>query len=250
MHEDHRQRMRARFLAEGLGSFADHNVLEILLFFSIPRRDTNEIAHRLLERFGSLNGVFDADIHDLEAVNGIGEYSAFFIKLLQAFVARYEADKFAHAPVRLNTLRETGRYLVSKYITETIESPFLLLLSADYSLIACERLASGSVNTSPILSRQIIQLALAHNASLAILAHNHPGGVPTPSGADIAMTHFVEQALAAVDVELVEHIIVAGTDYEPIKHQYDGNRNHKFIGNKLVISQFYEDFDMTKDEGK
>lgn len=213
MHEHHRQRMKERFLREGIENFEPHNVLELLLFFSIPQKDTNEIAHRLIDRFGSLAAVFDAPFSELIKVDGIKEHSATLIKLVPALAQRYISEANSNDGKFLPTMADVGKYFISKYIGATKETVYLLLLDNKYKIIDCVKIHEGSVNSSAITMRKLIELALESKASAAVLAHNHPGGIPVPSADDIFTTKETERAFTLIGVSFLGHILVAGNKY-------------------------------------
>ena len=240
-HENHRSRMRARLLSEGLDSFADHNVIEYLLFESIPLRDTNELAHRLLNEFGSLSAVLDAEINDLCAVNGIGVRSALQIRFSQQLSRRYMLDKFWHGRLVLDTQSKIGQYLSMLYLNDTVEVSRILLLNADFSLIACDKLSSGSVNSTTVTSGSVIRSAVSHKASMVVLAHNHPGGKAEASEADIMTTRFLEQALSYAEINLLEHFVIAGGKWTSIMAKLPDTRER--VRGNSVLSQFYAGFE-------
>ncbi len=215
MHEHHRDRVKNRFLREGLDGFEPHNVIEFLLFYSIPRRDTNEIAHRLIEKYGSVAGVLDADYDDLVKTDGVGAHSASLIKLIPQLTRRYMTE-LALEDGCFNTAQKIGDFLVAKYLGETMETVYMLMLSSSYKLIGCELLHRGSVNSSQITMRTLIENALSSRASMVVLAHNHPGGLAIPSSDDINTTRLMHEALSLVDVRLLEHFVVAEGKYMPI----------------------------------
>ncbi|MBQ9511236.1 MAG: RadC family protein [Clostridia bacterium] len=212
MHEDHRKRTKARFLAEGLENFEPHNVLELLLFYTIPQKDTNEIAHTLINRFGSLSGVFDASFEDLISVNGVSEHTATLIKMIPQLSRKYIMEKNAKATT-LRTLDDIGKYLVARYVGVNEETVLMLLLDNKFSLIDCITVHVGSVNSSAITMRKLIETALFKRASMVILAHNHPSGVTIPSSDDIATTKAVKRAFDLVGIGMPAHILVAGNEY-------------------------------------
>lgn len=212
VHEEHRKRLRARFLAEGLDNFEPHNVLELLLFYAIPRRDTNVIAHHLINKFGSISAVFEADIDELASVDGIGEYSATLLKLIQQ-VTRYYAIDSCKPHTTYDTAEKVGDFLIAKFTGETVEKVYLLSLSSSYRLISCDLVSEGCVNASEIILRKIADTALSANASMAILAHNHPGGSVKPSGDDLSATCEVFKMLKRMNIPLLEHFVVAGDEY-------------------------------------
>lgn len=216
MHEHHRQRMKNRFLSEGLSKFEPHNVLELLLFYSIPQKDTNEIAHMLMDRFGSLKEVFDAPYEELISVPGIKEHSATLIKLVPSLARRYFEESNDISGEILSTIPKIGEYLVAKYIGVTKETVYLLLIDNKFKLIDCVKVHEGSVNSSAITMRRLVEIAMEKKASMAVLSHNHPSGIPVPSPDDLYTTKEVRKAFSYVGVELLAHIIVAGGRYVDI----------------------------------
>lgn len=212
IHEDHRERMRKRFLNEGLDHFSDIQVLELLLFYVIPRKDTNPIAHGLLERFGSLYQVLEAPVEELQKVPGIGPNSALLLNLISA-VARYYMINRRENHKILRTIDECGEYLTSFFVGRRVEMVYLLCLDAKCKVITCREVGEGSVNSANVPIRRIVEIALGTGATSVVLAHNHPSGLALPSGEDIATTRRVAAALSTVDVQLVDHIIVADEDF-------------------------------------
>ncbi len=215
MHKDHRKHTKDRFLSEGLDGFEPHNVLELLLFYSIPQRDTNETAHMLINRFGSLSAVFDAPYDDLLAVTGISEHSATLIKLIPAVSRRYAMEKNSKV-TKLSSIEDIGKYLVARYLGVTEETVLLLLLDNKFGLIDCVKVHEGSVNSSAITMRRLIETALFKRASMVVLAHNHPSGVAIPSSDDLFTTQQVKRAFDLVEIGMLAHIIVAGDTFTNI----------------------------------
>ena len=217
IHKDHRARMKARFAKEGLDAFDEHQVLELLLFYCIPRRDTNEIAHNLINRFGSLSAVLDAPQKELAKVEGMGENSALFLCLLKD-LRRYYKINLNDTEDSLTNIKQCGDYLLSYYQGKKIETVYLLCLDAKCKVISCRELEEGNVNSANISIRKIVDVALTENATSVVLAHNHPSGIALPSAEDIATTQKVAQALRLVDVVLIDHIVVADGDYVSMVH--------------------------------
>lgn len=212
IHAGHRQRLKERFLKDGLDNFEEHQVLELLLFYGIPQRDTNEIAHELIRRFGSLSKVLEATPEELGEVKYVGDNVATLFKLITA-VARYYQVNCAMREVILPTIDACGKYLVPYFYGRQNETVFLLCLDAKCKVLCCEKVGEGSVNSAGVPIRRIVELALKNNATSAILAHNHPSGLAIPSGEDIQTTRRVALALDAVEIGLVDHIIVADNDW-------------------------------------
>lgn len=211
-HEGHRQRLRRRFIDHGLDSFEDHNVLELLLFYAMPRRDTNLIAHRLLDAFGSLSGVFDANPAALMEVEGMGESAAALIRLVPEVARRYFIERNDPGDVLANS-QIAGQYLLPRFLTSREETMILVCMDAKLKVLDCRELGRGSTTSVNVNVRKVVQLALSQNAAAVLLAHNHPGGLAVPSQEDVEVTLHIRQVLAQVDVTLADHIVVAGNDF-------------------------------------
>lgn len=225
-HEGHRERLRERFVNEGLDAFEDHNVLELLLMFSIPVRDVNEDAHRLIEQFGSVSSVFDAKFSDLCKVKGIGEKSAILIKLMTELFRRYELDKLNKDDVVLNSAELVAKYISKYYTGVTEEKLYLICLDSNCRLLSCDLISSGTVNATPINNRTIAERAYAVNASNLILVHNHPSGISAPSRQDTDITMKLAETLSAIGLRLSDHIII-GADGEYFS--FKKNKKWNFI---------------------
>ncbi len=214
VHEGHRQRVRERFLKEGLESFHDHNILELLLFHSIPVKDTNEEAHALINRFGSLSEVFDADYEELCKVKGIGERSALLIKLMPELFREYEKDKLNRDEVRLNSSELVAKYVASHFIGLTQEELWLLCLDINCKMLRFDKISEGTINATMINNRKITECAILSNAASVILVHNHPSGITAPSSNDINATIDMANTLESVGIRFNDHIIIGhGDDY-------------------------------------
>ena len=211
LHDGHRERKRVQFRQHGLDGFADHEVLELLLYYAIPRRDTNETAHRLLQKFGTLQNVFNAPAEELSRVEGMGEGAALFLTLLPAV---YRRTMRSTGPEKvLNSVEKCGRYFLSLLAQERQETLYQLCLDAKGKLLTCKKLSQGSADCTALSVRQVVENALLSGASAVVLAHNHPSGVALPSENDRAVTLWVRDALKTMDIRLLDHIIVADGDY-------------------------------------
>lgn len=212
VHDGHRDRLKSRFAEHGLESFNDINALELLLFYAIPRKDTNVMAHDLVDRFGSLSGVFDASLRELTEVPGIGENTALLIKLVPQMMKKCQLSKVNDIRV-FRSSHDLGRFLVPRFMDERDELALLLCLDSRKSLICCRVLNRGVVNAVDITVRRLVELALKNKAASLVLAHNHPEGIALPSREDEAFTRKAAEALRLMGMELVDHIIVAGDRY-------------------------------------
>ena len=212
-HAGHRQRMKQRFLEHGLDNFSDHNVLELLLFFALPRRDTNLLAHQLLDAFGSLDGVFDASADALKkSVKGISDNAVTLIRLVPEAARRYMIAKTDPGQA-LNTSDAIGNYLLPRFFNGRRETAYMLCLDAKMKLLDCEELGQGSTVSVRLDVRRIVQTALEQNASVVVLAHNHSSGFAVPSDEDVAVTVHIRDVLNSVGVLLADHIVVSGDDF-------------------------------------
>lgn len=210
LHHGHRDRLRRRFVEEGLDTFEDHQVLELLLFHVIPRNDTNPIAHRLLRRFGSLAAVLEADPKDLTSVAGMGERSATFLALIPHVTRRYFLDRVARDRPRLNSTETVAEYLVPLMAGRAEEVFYVLCLDSHCRILYPALIGEGTVKEAHVHPRHVVEEALRHRAASVVLAHNHPGGTAKPSNADHRLTGLLVQALGAIGIPVLDHIIVAG----------------------------------------
>lgn len=212
LHADHRSRMKARFRKEGFENMRQHEMLEMLLYYSIPRKDTNEIAHTLIAKYGSLSGVFDAPISSLCEVKGISEHSATLIKMIPLLAKEYISD-LGKDRKNYSDYAETGEFFVSKFIGAVREQLYAAYFDNGMHLIDCVKISEGAVNSSDVNIRDIVTGALSKDASFVVIAHNHPKGVLIPSGEDLDTTRACATALSLINVTLREHYIVSGTNY-------------------------------------
>ena len=212
VHDGHRERLKKRLLEQGLNAFDDHNVLELLLFFSMPRKDTNPLAHALIEHFGSLEAVLEAPTDELLKLGGIGENTAALIKLIPEISRRYAINKNRFDGI-LNSTEVAGSYLSARYQFERDEVVYVVCLDAKLRVLCCKELFRGDVNSTEVSVRKIAELALAKNASSVIISHNHTSGIALPSREDEITTRRIKTALESMGIALADHIIVAGDDF-------------------------------------
>lgn len=215
IHDGHRDRLKERFRREGLDNFDELYVLELLLFYCIPRVDTNPLAHRLLDHFGSLTGVLDAAPEELEKVSGVSKATSTFLSLITQ-VGRYYQIKRSEPGQILRTIEQCGSYLVPYFYGRERETVFILCMDAKCKVLCCKMVGEGSVNSANVPIRRVVEMALAANATTVVLAHNHPSGLAIPSADDVKTTHRLAAALEAVEISLADHIVVSGDDYVSI----------------------------------
>ena len=211
IHDGHREKMRQRFLRGGLDAFADHEALELLLYYAIPRKDTNVTAHLLLERFGSLDEVMHAPVDELRKVKGMGENAALFLRLIPA-VCQY-AEQNGKKDEILNSVEKSGQYFMKLLRDERREVIYMACLDQKGKVLRCCRLVEGDVNMAPLSVRQAVEQALVANAAMVQLAHNHPSGIALPSEEDIYVTRMIKEVLSPLNIRLIDHIVVADGDF-------------------------------------
>lgn len=212
LHLGRRKRVRERFLHEGLSNFADHEALELLLFYAIPRGDTNELAHRLMHHFGRLSAVFDARVSDLQQVPGIGHQAAILIHSLPAMMRRYHCDRIMRDAPILNSAQAVSDYLRPLMAGRTREVFYVLCLDSRLRVKFPAQISEGTVKDAYVHPRKVVEAVLAHHASAVVLAHNHPSGHLQPSQADHKLTKQLVRALAVIDINVLDHVIIADDD--------------------------------------
>lgn len=203
----HRARLRARYRVSGETALQDYELLELLLTFAIPRRDTKLLAKKLLERFGTLARIFEADPASLEEIEGVGPQAAALVSLIRPLATRF----LTAAPGPKTLLRSTGEaaaYFQAKLKGLPEEEVHVAFVNAKNGVTATECLQRGTVDQSVVYVRKVIERALAHKASGFLLAHNHPSGDPTPSDHDREPTQAVRAAAATVGIRFLDHLII------------------------------------------
>lgn len=211
-HAGHRQRMKERLLRDGLSGFGSHEVFEILLYYALPYRDTNELGHRLVERFGSLVGVMEAEYADLIRVDGVTPHVATLIVLCGEMARRYAREQYAVGRL-LYTTEDYGNCVLPWFIGEKTESVVLVSMDNRCRVLNTTRVFTGSVNSTRFSFRDLVQQALRDNATQIVLAHNHPNGHACFSRADVATTMRAIEILAPLHIRLMDHLVVSEDDY-------------------------------------
>ena len=224
VHEKHRERLRKLYRTFGIDSFSDHEVLEMLLYFTIPRKDTNETAHNLINAFGCLSSVFEAKPHDLLTVDGIGQKSADHIAYIGSVIRAYENDKAKQFEITKERPAldnpETMKNIIKSYFSGMKNEVFyLVFLNTRKKVIYSEKFAEGTLDTVEIYTRNVVTSALRANAHSVILAHNHLSGNPAPSNADLSTTKAIQKALWTVDIYLVDHFVIGGDNITSMREQ-------------------------------
>lgn len=215
-HAGHRDRLRARYLKSGAGAFEDYELLEMMLFAAIPRRDVKPLAKALLARFGTIAGVLGAPVEDLLRVKGLSENSVVLLKTVHALTQRALLDDIRKRPL-LNSWQKLIDYCTVAMAHEKREQFRVLFLNRKNQLIGDEVQQVGTVDHTPVYPREIVKRALEIGATAMILVHNHPSGDPMPSDADLSMTEDIIRASAALGIHVHDHIIISESGHISFK---------------------------------
>lgn len=214
-HSGHRERLKKKFVANGFDGFEPHEALEMCLFYAIPRKDTNPLAHRLLDRYLTIAGVCDAPLDELMKEFGLSYSAAVYIKMLPEMSRLYNESKLSNDYII--DPETVGDLFRTKFIGRTSEASALMLGDAKGKMIYFDIIAKGSLTATEVPIRKIVDLAMRHNAKTAYIAHNHPSGVAFPSIKDISVTHTLFTTLRSVGVMLADHFVVADEDYVSLR---------------------------------
>lgn len=216
-HKGHRENVRRRFIIGGLEVFAPHEILELLLFYAIPQKDTNPLAHRLMDTYGSLGRVLSTPASELQTIEGVGERTAAFLSLVYQIGRWVRLDDMSRGSVSFFSTQNAVRYLREKFLGEAYEKVYELCLNQKGELVMCYGMTNGSVLSVSTDTRALIQNAIFSRATSVIIAHNHPGGDAHPSRDDYEATARIEQAFRNVEITLFDHIIIGDGDYTSLR---------------------------------
>ena len=212
VHDGHRDRMRFRFLQEGAEGMATHEILEMLLYGTIARGDTNEIAHHLLDEFGSISNLIEADPYEIAKTAGVGIKSAVFLSLLHELVRRYEREKMDQKPA-LTSIRRSVEYCKALLAFRPRECFYAVCLDSRRKILHTSKVSEGTVNDAAVSPRLVVEKALRYKATGVLLCHNHPNGNARPSYDDIILTSQLKKMLEPLGVEVLDHIIIGEEEY-------------------------------------
>ena len=218
VHEGHRDKVRQRFIEEGLDSFEDHQVLEMLLFYAVPRRDTNELAHRLLERFGTLEAIFDSSVEQIMDKGKVSKNTAVLIKMIPHLSKRLMLIKEGAKPV-LDSSERAGQYVTKLFIGKNYEAFYVCCLNAQNHLNYAALVHEGTINEVSIYPRLVVETVLRYKANSVILAHNHPSGSLEVSQADIEGMGRLKTVGDLIGIPLIDSFIVSSRGYLSFKEE-------------------------------
>ncbi len=205
-HSGHRARVRQRYNESGIDGFAAHELVELLLFYGIPRRDTNPLAHRLIKAFGSVSGVLNADRTMLMEVEGMTENAAVLLRLV-GDLKRYCALEEQPTGKIMHKTGDFVNYLLPRFDGLSVEEVWMISLDILHRVIGVHRIGNGTPMMADVNARDVLRFALADNAPYVVIAHNHPSGIAIPSQADLDMTAGLAKTLKAISIELIDHLI-------------------------------------------
>ncbi len=212
IHKGHREKVKQRYIESGLGSMPDHNILELLLFFGIPQKDTNPLAHELMDRFGSFSGVLEASVTELKSVKGMTDSAACLLTLFLPVYKRYVSD-LRKKKLQFKNPKEIADYLRPLYLDTNNERIYALCFDLQDRLIACRVVNDGDIDSSTFDIRKLATIVLEVRAKKVILSHNHPNGTLVPSDGDVKVTKSAFDLLDMLKVQLLDHIIVTDSSY-------------------------------------
>ena len=211
-HKGHRENVRHRFMTGGLEVFASHEILELLLFYSIPQKDTNPLAHKLMDTYGSLFRVMSSPVEELMAIEGIGERSAVLLSLVFQIGRWIRLEQLKEQGIDFFSVNSAGAYCKEMFFGQHSEMTYELCLNQRGNLIICHCMANGNIVSVSTDIRTLVANAVLSHAHSVLLTHNHPGGTAAPSREDYAATRCIEEALSKVDIRLQDHIIIGEND--------------------------------------
>ena len=212
-HVNHRSRVRQRFIENGLRGFADHEALELLLYYCYPRVDTNEIAHRMIKEYGSLYNLFEADTLDIMKRCNTTENVAVLVSLIPKMANLYFSRRWNRKTIVMDNADTAGEYVTSLFVGQTVEVFYVLCLDTARKLNYTALIAEGTLDQTPAYPRSIANAALTHQAASIILTHNHPGGTDSPSIRDVEATRHIVRGMGFLGIKVIDHILVAGDKF-------------------------------------
>ena len=226
LHSGHRKRLKEKYLKGGIDLLEFHEIIELLLYFTIPRRDTNKIAHEIAEKFKdssgkySLANIFEADVNRLREIKGIADSTVFGLKILTDITRLYNIE-LSNKPTEITAQKSHEEHLIAYFTGKSVEEVVLITLNNRNERITeiPEIIYTGSVNSTKVDIRKMVKIALDYNASSVILAHNHPNGPDTPSLEDIETTRRIEMLFNEISINFIDHYVVSDKRIASIKGQ-------------------------------
>lgn len=212
LHDGHRERMRGKFIEFGLDVFSDHEVIEKLLYYVVPRKNTNELAHKMLNEFGTIYDLFNAHTLDIQRRTGISEGGAVLFSMMPHLFKRYKLSE-NEEKMKFESSCRLGEFIKVCFIGKVYESFFVMCLNGRLEVIAHKTIQEGTLDVVQLNMRDILEFVIRHKAKYIVLAHNHPSGDPTPSQADLNATVDISQILKKFDIDVIDHFLITSDNY-------------------------------------
>ena len=212
VHSGHRKRMRTRLNKNGPDTMEDHELIEMLLYYCVPMKDTNEIAHKMLSAFGSMTNLIKASPQEIVKRCDVTENMAMIFSTINGIIKRVSAEAYKQGHI-ISSTDEAGNLAVSILNGESVECFYVVCLDGKNRIIAIDRISKGVINETYVNTRMVVESVLGHNARSAIFMHNHPSGILKPSFEDIYTTNKIVKVLNAIDIIVLDHLIVAENKY-------------------------------------
>lgn len=232
-HTDHRQRMYQRYQKSGLDSFAPHEVLELMLYYVIPRKDVNPLAHELINTFGSFSNVLDAHPDDLIKVSGISHRSAVYLNMFPKVMRLYNAQK-AQSSKPLDSASKVISFLSDLFLGWNKEVFYLLCLDSKCRLTQYVQISIGETGGLHVHPKKIVESAIRYNSAQVIFAHNHPSGMVTPSDEDILFTRRLAVVMSTIDIPVIDHVIIGDTSTYSFARQGEMQQINKDVNIRIA----------------
>lgn len=213
LHNGHRERLKKQAILYGIDNWPEHQVLEYLLFFGIPQRDTNELAHRLINRYGSIVSVLEASYDSLKENKGLGDNVASLITLIPQLFKYIENIRVSKKHLNFKSVSQIAQYMTPKFYNVSREVLYVLSLDNKQKLLSADVVLEGVVNRVNVDQRKIVENVIGNNASNIVLCHNHPSGIPAPSHDDIIATKKIIETMNEIGITVLDHIIITDSEY-------------------------------------
>lgn len=212
LHANHRQRVKNRFIEQGsLDNFEEHQILELLLFYTIPRKDTNDLAHKILNEYGCLFDLLNAKPEEISKRCSISIHSAILLSMMPSIFREFLLSEQKKSNKSIVSQKQASEYFKALLLAKPIENFYILCLDINKKIIKAIKISEGNVNQSVVYIEKIISAAILHNAQYVVLGHNHPSGNKKPSESDFNITIRIVQALESVNIKVLDHIIIYNT---------------------------------------
>lgn len=212
LHDEHRKRLDEKVNEYGLESLNPHEQLEYILYAVIPRGNTNEMAHNILDRFKTISGAINASMEELMTIEGVGRSTARFLTSLPPLLGIVERSILIDKPLKLDGLDKIAKFVKTYFYGKLIESAYVLSMNSSFRLLSVSRISEGVQGETAVYVPKVVRQVLNDKASVVVIVHNHPCGLVNPSVADITLSEKLRECFKLIDIELLDSLIVSGND--------------------------------------